>query len=69
MKKILSLVLALCLAMGIMSFASAESAATTLDQIVLGENTDLTAEITSDRPGRRRRQTGGLCEGIQRNVS
>ena len=46
MKKILSLVLALCLALGMASFASAESTLPTFDQIVLGENTDLKADIT-----------------------
>ncbi len=44
MKKILSLVLALCLVLGLASFASADELPT-LDQIVLGENTDLTAKI------------------------
>ena len=45
MKKILSLVLALCLAFGLVSFASAEEALPTFDQLVLGENADLTAKI------------------------
>ena len=44
MKKLLSLVLALCLALGMASFASAAELPT-FDQIVLGENTDLTAKI------------------------
>ena len=44
MKKILSLVLALCLVLGLASFASADELPT-FDQIVLGENTDLTAKI------------------------
>ena len=37
MKKILSLVLALCLAFGLVSFASAEEALPTFDQLVLGD--------------------------------
>jgi ABC-type glycerol-3-phosphate transport system substrate-binding protein len=45
MKKLLSLILALCMVLGMMAFASAEDALPTLDQIVLGENTDLTAKI------------------------
>ena len=45
MKKILSLVLAVCLMLGLASFASAEETRPTFDQIVLGENTDLTAKI------------------------
>ena len=45
MKKILSLVLALCLLLGLASFASAEETLPTFDQIVLGENADLTAKI------------------------
>ena len=45
MKKILSLVLAVCLMLGLASFASAEETLPTFDQIVLGENTDLTAKI------------------------
>ena len=45
MKKLLSLILALCLALSLASFASAEEALPTLDQIVLGENTDLAANI------------------------
>ena len=45
MKKILSLVLAVCLLLGLTSFASAEETLPTFDQIVLGENTDLTAKI------------------------
>ena len=45
MKKILSLVLALCLVLGLASFASAEETLPTFDQIVLGENADLTAKI------------------------
>ena len=45
MKKVLSLVLAVCLMLGLASFASAEEALPTFDQIVLGENTDLTAKI------------------------
>ena len=45
MKKVLSLVLAVCLMLGLASFASAEETLPTFDQIVLGENTDLTAKI------------------------
>ena len=45
MKKLLSLILALCLVLGMASFAAAEEALPTFDQIVLGENTDLTAKI------------------------
>ena len=45
MKKILSLVLAVCLMLDLASFASAEETLPTFDQIVLGENTDLTAKI------------------------
>ena len=45
MKKILSLVLAVCLMLSLASFASAEETLPTFDQIVLGENTDLTAKI------------------------
>ena len=45
MKKLLSLILALCLALSLASFASAEEALPTLDQIVLGENTELAANI------------------------
>ena len=45
MKKLLSLVLALCLALGLVSFASAEEALPTFDQLVLGENAGLTAKI------------------------
>ena len=44
MKKLVSLILALCMVLGIASFASADELPT-LDQIVLGENTDLTAKI------------------------
>jgi len=44
MKKILSLILALCMVLGMTSFAAADELPT-LDQIVLGENTDLTAKI------------------------
>ena len=44
MKKILSLILALCLVLGMASFAAADELPT-LDQIVLGENTDLAAKI------------------------
>jgi len=44
MKKLFALVLALCLALGMASFASADELPT-LDQIVLGENTDLTAKL------------------------
>ena len=44
MKKLFALVLALCLALGMASFASADELPT-LDQIVLGENTDLAAKI------------------------
>ena len=45
MKKLISLVLALCLVLGLASFTSAEETLPTLDQIVLGENTDLTAKL------------------------
>jgi len=45
MKKLLSLILALCLALGLASFASADEELPTFDQIVLGENADLTAKI------------------------
>jgi ABC-type glycerol-3-phosphate transport system substrate-binding protein len=44
MKKLLSLVLALCLALSMTSFAMADEVPT-LDKIVWGENTDLTAKI------------------------
>ncbi|MBQ3705162.1 MAG: carbohydrate ABC transporter substrate-binding protein [Clostridia bacterium] len=44
MKKLVALVLALCLALGMASFASADELPT-LDQILLGENTDLAAKI------------------------
>ncbi len=45
MKKLFSLILALCLVLGMASFATAEDELPTFDQIVLGENTDLTAKI------------------------
>ena len=45
MKKLLSLILALCLVLGMASFASADEELPTFDKIVLGENTDLTAKI------------------------
>ena len=45
MKKILSLVLALCLTLGMASFAAAEEALPTFDQLVYGENADITATI------------------------
>ena len=45
MKKLLSLILAVCLVLGMASFAAAEDELPTFDQIVLGENTDLTAKI------------------------
>ena len=45
MKKLLSLILALCLVLGMASFAAADEELPTFDQIVLGENTDLTAKI------------------------
>ena len=45
MKKLLSLILALCLVLGMASFAAAEEQLPTFDQIVLGENADLTAKI------------------------
>ena len=44
MKKILSLVLALCMVLGLACVASADELPT-LDQIVLGENTDLAADL------------------------
>ena len=47
MKKVLSLVLALAMVLSVMSFAAAEEQTLpTFDQLVLGENSDLTAEIT-----------------------
>lgn len=45
MKKLFSLILALCLILGITSFASADEELPTFDQLVLGENADLTAKI------------------------
>ena len=45
MKKILSLVLALCLVFGMVSFAAAEETLPGYDQLVLGENADLTADL------------------------
>ena len=45
MKKLVSLLLALCLVLGMASFAAADEELPTLDQIVIGENTDLTAKI------------------------
>ncbi len=45
MKKLLSLILALCLVLGMASVAAADEELPTFDQIVLGENTDLTAKI------------------------
>lgn len=45
MKKILSLVLALCLVFGMVSFAAAEETLPSYDQLVLGENADLTADL------------------------
>ena len=45
MKKLLSLILALCLVLGMASFAAAEEELPTFDQLVLGENADLTAKI------------------------
>ena len=45
MKKLFSLILAVCLALGMASFAAAEETLPTFDQIVLGENADLTAKI------------------------
>ncbi len=44
MKKLFSMILALCLILGMASFATAEELPT-FDQIVLGENADLTAKI------------------------
>jgi len=44
MKKLLTLVLALCMVLSAVSFASAEDLPT-FDQIVLGENTDLAADL------------------------
>ena len=44
MKKVLSLVLAVCMLLGMASFAAAEELPT-LDKIVLGENTDLAADL------------------------
>lgn len=45
MKKLLSLILALCLVLGMASFAAADEQLPTFDQLVLGENADLTAKI------------------------
>ncbi len=45
MKKMLALVLALCLALGMASFAAAESTLPTFDQLNYGDNADLTATI------------------------
>ena len=45
MKKLISLILALCLVLGMASFAAADEELPTFDQIVLGENTDLTVMI------------------------
>jgi len=45
MKKLLSLILALCLVLGLTSAVSAEEELPSFDQIVLGENADLTAKI------------------------
>ena len=45
MKKLLSLILAVCLVFGMATFATAEETLPTFDQIVLGENADLTAKI------------------------
>ena len=45
MKKLFSLILALCLVLGMASFAAAEDELPTFDQLVLGENADLTAKI------------------------
>ena len=45
MKKLLALALCALLAISCLAFASAEEALPTFDQIVLGENTDLTAKI------------------------
>ena len=44
-KKLLALALCALLAISCFAFASAEEELPTLDQIVLGENTDLTAKI------------------------
>ena len=44
MKKFLSLVLAACMLLGLVSFASAE-ALPTLDQLNLGDNADLAADL------------------------
>ncbi len=45
MRKILSLILTLCLVLGAASFASAENTLPTFDQLTLGDNADLTATI------------------------
>lgn len=45
MKKLVSLLLALCLVLGMASFAAADEELPTFDQIVIGENADLTAKI------------------------
>ena len=45
MKKLLSLILAVCLVLGMASFAAADEELPSFDQLVLGENADLTAKI------------------------
>ena len=45
MKKLLSLILAVCLVLGMASFAAADEELPNFDQLVLGENADLTAKI------------------------
>ena len=45
MKKLVSLLLALCLVLSMASFAAADEELPTFDQIVIGENADLTAKI------------------------
>ena len=45
MKKLLSLILAVCLVLGMASFAAADEELPSFDQLVLGENADLTAII------------------------
>ena len=45
MKKVLSLILVLCMVLGAVSFAAAEESLPSYDQLVLGENADLTADL------------------------
>ena len=43
MKKLVSLLLALCLVLGMASFAAADEELPSFDQVVFGENADVTA--------------------------